>query len=679
MPCTIIGPTTEAFPKSTYPPILEIKRLWGDTWRIAPDLELVSAQLATGGHDLGRCQFRRRYGPAVKQPWEADYSARGSWATGAGWWVQLRIVCDQGLQPVWIGRIAGESRNVYGSEGGRMGAQSWTAYGPTNILRKIAMSNSYWWDGALRRKLGWVPSINDRDQRNMIVGNRSAEKHDGVYLYGGEDTWTHLDYLEYVLDRFVDETADGGPSWTIGGQADLLAGFSENIRLGTTQTIDQVLAQLIPPRLGVDYKIVHHEGTGFEVHVFALSAREFCFANVTLPKNPNTVAVRSGETRDNLQTRVVATEDHRYGRIRVLGKRAVVCCSLAGPEYWDAKLAGSLVPKWHDDLLADYKDGTGNAADPDAEHDAVRRRDHFRPVYQYFGAPDDWTHQDGAAAPYIDAAGQHDPLLTGQHQLDIRSTLSWLPLREGFDYSVDPAVDNNVDGYQPEFRPAACWILAEAWGNFHDPEVDHSQPCEAARIGVSAAQTDWGVCLNASPNHRLAMNHWFPAKGTENPPVFDYDRLVATIAFESDQRLRLELEIPGGAKPTDGTLDIEVPDAEFWFLAARTIVDVDPEPWEVDKGAIKEVLTSGDTGRVLRNDVDRLAAVMAGAIARYFAGRMRGVLVIKGLVPWGPLLGHILTVIEEAGDTHQIQAPITQVAWMGGEKPQTIISTGFAQ
>ena len=82
--------------------------------------------------------------------------------------------------------------------------------------------------------------------------------------------------------------------------------------------------------------------------------------------------------------------------------------------------------------------------------------------------------------------------------------------------------------------------------------------------------------------------------------------------------------------------------------------------------------------RVLRNDVDRLALVMAGAIARYYNTRARAEIEIVGLRPWGDLVGQIMTVIEEGGDTQEIKAPITAVDWIAGDRPMTIVRTGFA-
>jgi hypothetical protein len=68
---------------------------------------------------------------------------------------------------------------------------------------------------------------------------------------------------------------------------------------------------------------------------------------------------------------------------------------------------------------------------------------------------------------------------------------------------------------------------------------------------------------------------------------------------------------------------------------------------------------------------------MSGALARYYQERSRGEVTVRGLLPWGGLLGQILTVIDD-GDAQTIQAPITSVAWTNGEHPTTVISTGFA-
>ena len=67
---------------------------------------------------------------------------------------------------------------------------------------------------------------------------------------------------------------------------------------------------------------------------------------------------------------------------------------------------------------------------------------------------------------------------------------------------------------------------------------------------------------------------------------------------------------------------------------------------------------------------------MAGAIARYYMERNRAEIIVKRLLPWGNLVGQILTVVQGSGSTQTIQAPITSVEW---HENTTVIRTGFAK
>jgi hypothetical protein len=126
---------------------------------------------------------------------------------------------------------------------------------------------------------------------------------------------------------------------------------------------------------------------------------------------------------------------------------------------------------------------------------------------------------------------------------------------------------------------------------------------EEKGISVSVSDTDWGVFLQATPNHLLALNHWSGATDSGTDPLYDYSKLIATIALETDQRLELTYELPEG----DGsTMDIVARDAELWVLAPNTVVGVTP-------GGVLKV--SPPYAWTIRNDAERLSFVMAGAIA----------------------------------------------------------------
>jgi hypothetical protein len=201
---------------------------------------------------------------------------------------------------------------------------------------------------------------------------------------------------------------------------------------------------------------------------------------------------------------------------------------------------------------------------------------------------------------------------------------------------------------------------------------------------VSVLIDDWGVGLQVDPNYQLARNHFdvetdkgnveFDRRDDDGEDVgeeqYDYDTLVATIAIESDQRLRLRHELISGTAPLGEEITIEVPDAELWVLSKNTVVGIDPATGG---------LQVNDIPRVLRNDIERLGQVMAGAIARYKMQRTRAEIRYKGFWPISGLLGKILDVIEEEDDTEFVDAPVSSIEWIGGAEPMTVLRAGMAR
>ncbi|MBE3134161.1 MAG: hypothetical protein IMZ55_11845, partial [Acidobacteria bacterium] len=324
MPTTIIGPTAADFPTRVFAPIIQSAADWEADWQTEPELELVGCSVHAGHGGREQCTFRRRYG-RIKQTWETTFRTRDPQAVNEGVWIRVLICYEQQWEQIWIGRVEGLSSEVLGEDVAPTGTQSWTAYGAGRMLEKIAVSESYWYTGGFGpTHIGWVPKLNERDRKGVILGNRSTAKDVNSYLFGGKSTWTHYDYVEYLLDRFVN--AAGGPVWTIGGQASILAGLSEPIEPQATSTVAELLRVLIPPKLGIDYAI-RPTDAGFEIYVFALLDAASSFGAAMLPANPNRVEATIGQTTDHLKTEVVETHEHRYNRIRVLGERIVVCTS----------------------------------------------------------------------------------------------------------------------------------------------------------------------------------------------------------------------------------------------------------------------------------------------------------------------------------------------------------------
>ena len=676
MPITIIGPQTSPFPSRVLTPMVDVKRAWSDAWIPVPELRLRQAVLAMSSQQASTCQIVYPYG-RLKQPWQSSVGVYLPWDLSR-WWLRVRFFSREGVHVAWVGRIATEDRELHGAAVTASGVQSWVAWGPDDILRKIAVSESYWlndtFDSGRAKRIQWVPAMNGRDERKSLVGNRSATQIDDVYLYGGADTWTHYEYAQYLIHHFIDESATGGPTWTLGGQADILKDFQTTIEMEVTQTAEEILHALIPRHLGVDY-VIYHTAAGFEIFVFPLTAVDMSFGGKRLPKNPRLVRVVASTSHENRMTRIVKTAEHQYEKIRVLGARCVACFSLWGddaqpPNAWQQD---TLESKWTSALETAYEAGAGTSAWLTAEdHDRARQDERFRPVFQFLAAPDDWDPRDQKMPVKFDSDGQYDASNTDDYQVKVRETLDWTPLREGFDYTQDPPADGNPAGHQPDLLPPAVWICDL---NSFDPATEPVYyRADQVKVAVDAPGEQWGVQLSAGPNHRMAQTHFSGAKPSAHLPEFDYDMSVATIAIRTDQRLSLTLEIPGGAARSGGTMDVQVEDAEFWVLLGDTVVGIDAD------GHLKR---SPPDPVVLRNDRSRILQVMAGALSRYYTARCRAEIQQAGLHAWGLLVGQILVAVEQAGNAQIIQAPITAVEWTvpEGDDPQplTTIRTGFAE
>jgi len=655
MSMTIIGPANVKLTKERLP-LVYTKAEWNGSWQYRSEMRLQEMLLRTCGEDLGRCVISRRYG-SLKDPNDSSMSVRGT-INLDGYWIQIRLASGTGSKSLWTGQIEAVTHDIYGSDPARSGVQTWTAYSPLQILRKKPISRSYWEED---KDLGWVPNMNLRGEHGTLYGNRSAGRGpDGVHLYGGESIWTHEDAVKYILKKFAD--SDNGPKWKLAGQSELLKGIRNVVPFRATQTVAEALAYLISPRMGIDYKIIE-SGNDFEIHVFALISEEVSFGGVSLPKNPNVVRIRSSEIQNMPTVQVVRSDELRYDKIRVLGNRMVLCSSLWG-EKTDGPVDARFEKKWIDELETEYKAGTGTPADSAEDHDRARAVDKFESVYRVFAADDEFK----SAAPTLDTEGN---VVGGEqdYQIKVRETSHFTPLREGFDYTVDPPVDNNPPGFQSGFLPPMVY-LKDVWARNRQLTGEPYIRANEVSIGTSVLWDDWGMSIGASPAHLLALDHFENAADTVTWPEnkgYDYEQMIMTLARRADQRLVLVY----GDEDGEMVKDIVVSSAELWLLMPDTVVHID------GSGEIKkspgEIVT-------LRNDSEYLKFIMAGAIARYHKSRARASITLKGFQSWGAQLGSILTVVDEAGDTEKIEAPITSLHWYHGENkaPMTIIGAGFA-
>lgn len=656
------------FPREIAAATIDYRYAWDDNWIPMPEAEFVSASLTSAHGGISQCAFRRRYG-SVKMPFEPDYVTRDPYVA-LNLWIRARIYFEgadgAGMQPhtVFVGMILSEDRTVHNTgrslDGSDVpsGEQVWQAVGPMAILDRIHISRSFWGDGAGGTdEIGWLPEINYRDRKRRLIGNRSDDLGpDDVYLYGGRSTWTARQYIDYLLEKFAKQgAAPANPPWRLTGSAlPALDDIARDIPLGEVETVASIMRRIIHPRFGLDFTASWYGDSatttlGFDIDVFALSPYEYSFNAQTLPANPDALTIVTPHEPELFSVHLSKSSEHAFDELRVRGARVVVCCSLEGD---------ALTKRWSDALEAQYISLSGLGTQ---FADLIRRRPAFRDVFQAFGAPDDWDHNGGTAAPVFDLNGE----LVGTgavSQALIRETLPWLPLVVGGFYGAVPPVEQSLTDADPGYSGPLLFVRERATGwrlNAFD-----------ADIGVGPLAHGIGVQCSSNPNHILAANQSMAT--AHEYPYFAWEDAVATVAFRLDQAIELGFDVPADERIGDGSRHVvHMPEAEVWVLVEGTAVDVDPST-----GAI---IRAPET-IILRDDTDRMAVTMAGEIARHYLFRGRASCRAIGHAAWAQFVGQILGVIDEGGFSNDIQGAITSVTWTThGESVQTQITAGLVR
>ncbi|MCG8407572.1 MAG: hypothetical protein MI923_20435 [Phycisphaerales bacterium] len=402
MGVTVIGPNSDAVTATTQlpvvPPVIKVSREWNDDfdqWYPVHDLQALSVVVAVSGQELSTATIRRWYGQGIT-PMEELAEGATSYPIKEphdyrNWWVRIEFPFPEDTYETFTGRFSTERREIGGEDktdqgGDRIstGDQEWTAYGPMRILEKIDISQAWIRSTAFDQNsqedvtkdalIDWIPDINAGDTQALSAGNRSPEKSSGnpgvegeefeaTYVYGGNEVWSYYEYIDYILKRFVERP--GGPKWKIGGAAvEALKQLKGFFALGDSRNAAEIIRGLINPKLGIDFKIEPFSDkneSGFVIQVSALVPDELQFAGHAIPKNSETVVVEKGDSK-HIEPTVWITQDHLYNKIRFLGERIVVCCTVQArtPEQIadDPRSPPTVIAGWPRKILDEGKDVT---------------------------------------------------------------------------------------------------------------------------------------------------------------------------------------------------------------------------------------------------------------------------------------------------------------------------------
>ena len=643
------SPTVISSPK----PWVYVKEAWDDEWEFSPDFSVVHISDVAAGQDVDRLVFQRKYG-TYAQPWDSGLSYHRRLESGCNWWVMATIAHAGGEHPAFVGRVGPSTTQHNGASAGASGVQTWTAYGPSQILRNFDIARSFWKEGEALADIGWLPPMN-RIGDSQDARNRSSEQTDGAYTYGRGGTWSNYDYILYVLTHFMNGT--GGPQWSLSGQSAALKEIKAPVDFGECATAYEIIRRMVPLAFGLDFSVVPTEA-GFAVWVYSLSKLPTTVGGVTVPANPRLIEFDSSAAAVQ---EAVTEEDatQKRGACYVRSKRAVVVCSLRGVNAQGWVSEKSLVPAWDVTLTNDYKSAIGSTDYEDAsENDKARASVRYENVFRLFAA--DSNFSTGAVLASVPDAAD---FVLADSQTVIRETLGDLP-----DTFTPISTEPEEDARIPERRRASVWLEAVDPDDLAS-EAPYYVLADKLGFAVSTLGHDFGVHLDIDPAHRLAKNHWSEALPATNydpgwPGGYDYEYMICTVAVPSDQRYTIVVE--ESDEPSEGRREI-LTDAEAWAVAPGTV--------DYCEGGVP-VEAAADWARL---DSSALNLAAAGARQRYGRPRKRARVRWNGIWPYSAFVGSILATV----DGEDTDAPITGVTYEfaqnENETNATSLEAGFPE
>lgn len=644
-----------------------LKRKWSEKWVEKFWLQPVEAELAAAPR-TGKARLRYDFGEIKRE----EFMFFGLYFRPAlvNQFVKIETIAegpDERPVVLWFGLIVDEEADLQAPNPTISGTADYIGFTLDHLLDRKGIEQSVKdvahvsgtdpeWVWADR-----VPKVNQRPGAGrQAQGNRSSQKFTNPddpagrqsYVFSHEaNLWTAKDLAEYLLTWHGPGAAGDEPTVEITGATDVL---DRIVPTGLTlegRTVKAILDELIDRRrgLGYDVRLVSQQD-GSEVlrlHVWKVFDQQI--PGIDIEPNRDTVRVDAANRSDFRTATLTTTAAARYSSIVVRGAPVLVVYTVSVNDV-------TLVHGWSNDDEDIYK----TAADGTAEaNDRFRERDEMSHVYQRFilQQKNRWKGGSGKGTgiapvvPKINDAGLIDSGHPDLPDWGVRLERE-LPLERP---SSAPSPENPEGA---EFRPMFV-LLKDEDGNY--------RYVEELGASVRPLDTDAGIELETSPNHLLAKNHWDAANPTEQQPKYDWFSLVATIAIETDERLRAEgkpLTDDESTRKGAETLVIDVPDAELWRAAPNVVEGV-------SSGALRYRSGSRD----LRNDWQRINDILF--LAESWYGRIRREARLEfSTVNAGLFVGQILEAVHGSWDDAPVNTVISSVS-IDFEKAETVVETQY--
>lgn len=593
--------------------------------------------------------------------------------------VMIESVYEEGAFAEWFGIIDDESLSHHSGTTYSQGDQSIRAYGLEHLLDRYPINTVKALQGGSPISISRIPEFNRRSSRGgSLFGNRSAEVDaDGFYTFSDEsNVWSNKDIINSLLKWNLPASS---PPFVLSGQVEVLDNIKQVHRFPLGTSLRVALNKLIDRRRGLGWAL-RVEEADVSIHVYSVLDHEVSFGATTIPANQEQFDVPIDGDRGLQEVITNVFRSAQFQKVNVYGNylRSIFTVSFTD---------SNLQTRFSSSLLTEYKEGAKNATNYASEsdrnkakwNDEYRGEDRFDIMGQ-FRIPSNWDRKSAngeggsknPAIPTLGDDGALDEATAATMWLYNKPLLHHLPGMEvGKDYSQDPATDEDATDKEPEFRRPFA-VIKDGTRYIYVDKVPEREEINIPNANVRMIDREMALAVDFRPRHVLFNNHWTSAEigymGGENfdsTKVFDYEDLVATVAMESDQRVKITAE--GNGLENGKELNIFVSDANLVYLAPNTVVGID------DNGALKN---SGTSGRLLVDDRARLEAIAALAWAWYSEPRASVTFDAKWLGS-NANVGALIKAIYSADETRDVGTVVTEV-FLDFKTRKTKIKTQFA-
>lgn len=475
------------------------------------------------------------------------------------------VLTANGSTHTWYGYCAAQTDAIDASwtdSGGttvHTGAQAFTVYGVEWLLTQYTIPYLWQFDETAGPTLGdalpnyGVPTLNrvGPGTNRRLLGNRSTLPCNVVGVYGLHNTntaaayrWSAATALAHLL-KLVESVT--GLTCTLAGQTSALAQHQQ-VWDFKGNTFWQALNEILAPEFGYAFYVTASDALALTLTVKSVTDTAVTDGGATtlIPAHDQQVAFNLHQTPGIASARVRLLDNAHYDQIVVEGAPLRVAFTL------------------RDSLLQ-----AGWTAADEAEYVAspgTRAKQNWSSVFQRFATTRALLRAASPCLiPSIDSA-------TGGVNTSVPQPCL---LRN---WRVEPTLpwdrSQTVVGADVAPQPARLLALVKD-GN--DEYFPLDRPPVGSRIpstGVAATDDAFGVDIHAAQQNLFALDENAP--GPDGlPPLFRWQDLIFTVSCYTEDRVRF-----AGATlaPEPGPLTkiktIRLPDAELWWVAPNTVMDV---------------------------------------------------------------------------------------------------------